>query len=59
MRKIKTCSVCRGNSIFQQHNRGWCSTVTMMGMFNQFGHCMKKAVDSPELAKYELLQGEK
>ena len=38
---------------FRHHGRGWCGTVAMMGMFNHFGHCLSKAVDSPELIKYE------
>jgi len=53
MRQLKWCSQCTKKSIFQQHNRGWCSTVAMMGMNNHFGHCKTNAIDSPELTAYE------
>tara|TARA_B110000858_G_scaffold91025_1_gene105178 strand:+ start:569 stop:709 length:141 start_codon:yes stop_codon:yes gene_type:complete len=39
--------------MFQQHSTGWCGSVTFMGMLNQFGHCLTKKVDSPELTAYE------
>ena len=60
MRQIKSCNQCRKPAIFNQHGRGWCGTVAIMGMLNHFGHCLSKAVDSPELIKYELShKGEK
>jgi len=53
MRQIQSCNVCRKPAIFNHNGKGWCGTVAMMGMFNHFGHCIKKGVDSPELIKYE------
>jgi hypothetical protein len=54
------CCKCKLKSIFRQGGRGWCSSVTFMGMYNQFGRCSVKKIDSPELKKYELnFKGEK
>jgi len=53
MRQIKWCNSCNKKSMFQQHSTGWCGSVTFMGMLNQFGHCLTKKVDSPELTAYE------
>ena len=58
MRQIKSCSNCRKPSIFQQHNRGWCSTVQGFGFMNMFGHCFTKKIDSPELITYQQKHGE-
>lgn len=57
MRVIKKCTACKKPSIFQQHNRGWCSTVQGWGLMNMFGHCKTNKVDSPELEKYEARVG--
>ena len=60
MRQLKWCNECHKKSIFQQHGTAWCSTVTFMGGMNQYGHCAKKGIDSPELIKYEsTFKGEK
>lgn len=54
------CFGCGAKSIFRHHDKGWCSSVTFMGMYNQFGRCAVKKIDSPELKSYEKnFKGEK
>ena len=54
------CCECGEQAIFRHNDNGWCSSVTFMGMFNQFGWCANNKVDSPELKAYELnYKGEK
>ena len=53
LKAIKRCSICKTKkAIFIQHGKGYCGTSTEFGNMNQFGYCLEKNLESPELIKH-------
>ena len=56
----RVCNKCGKFAIFIHEKTGWCSSVTLIGKYNQFGRCAVKKIDSPQLKLYEQnFKGEK